>query len=229
MAQMAVPDSVRCWPLHEPCKLNCCCRMRCMTSTPALRGSAAASPLHCSCSTTSAESDLGGDSSDYDNDKTTRHQTMLMPSTAVAIAPICALLLLGALAWKVAGNQASAVAMDSSMASPWQVGARAQHPTLVIYIYSPTDPGGHCSQTLHLLTCAAQPARGQKRCSTEQALSVASSEYGNNLRYFVRHGLAAGDGVDYIIVVQRACPGPCLLVAPALAMDMLDQRKLPCR
>ena len=67
----------------------------------------------------------------------------MLPSTAVhaIMAPLCALLLLGALAWRVASNQAFAVAMEDGMASPWQVGARAQQPTLVIYVYSATDPG----------------------------------------------------------------------------------------
>ncbi len=158
---------------------------------------------------------------------------MLLPGTAVGatVAPLCALLLLGALAWKVAGNQASAVAMDSGMASPWQVSARAQHPTLVIYIYSPTDPGGCRAKSFAPTapTAAAQPARSRNRRLTDFVLCLASSEYGNNLRYFARHGIAAGDGVDYIIVVQRACPGPAFSSHRRWQWSVLDQRVLLCR
>jgi hypothetical protein len=57
------------------------------------------------------------------------------------LAPLCMLVALTALAWTVAGNQASAGALNDGVAEPWRVGARAQHPTLVIYVYSNTDPG----------------------------------------------------------------------------------------
>ena len=57
------------------------------------------------------------------------------------MAPLCMLVALAAVAWMVAGNQASAGALTDGMATPWRVGARAQHPTLVIYVYSDTDPG----------------------------------------------------------------------------------------
>ena len=63
------------------------------------------------------------------------------------MAPVGMLLLLGALAWTVADNQASAIALANGMASSWQVGAKVQQPTLVIYVYSPTDPGELLSNT----------------------------------------------------------------------------------
>ena len=114
-----------------------------MTSSPALRSSAAAPGLLKSCSPTSAASDTDGEGRAYNNDKGMRSRLLLVPSSAgrAMMAPVCMLFLLGALAWTVAGNQASAGALADGVASPWRVGAKAEHPTLVIYVYSATDPG----------------------------------------------------------------------------------------
>ena len=113
-----------------------------VVTSPALRGAVAA-PLHGLCSPSAANLELLGDGKAYNNDKDARVKSHLFPSTATVRVMICILVLLGALAWSVAGNQASAAALADGVASPWAgtQGARAQHPTLVIYVYSATECG----------------------------------------------------------------------------------------
>ena len=63
------------------------------------------------------------------------------------------------------------------------------------------------------------------------------AEYGNNLRYFLKHGVAAGDGVTYLIIIQKArtdrsCLGAAFtaehwaLRCAARALQMTDEPQL---
>ena len=47
-------------------------------------------------------------------------------------------------------------------------------------------------------------SRAQQMSAHLARPSVLGAEYGNNLRYFLKHGVAAGDGVTYLIIVQKA-------------------------
>ena len=96
--------------------------------------------------------------------------------------------------------------------------------TLVLYIFSPTDPGGahtSCcarwfSGALAIITPIFKGSLGYLAHCLPRMLLL-RAEYLNNLQYFIRDGIKADDGCDYVIVVNQVsscCPKSCRTLFP---------------